>query len=119
MTVEGARGTEHVNGKQTLGENLADAGGLNAAYKVWKQYAHDNEELALPGLESFSLPQVFFLSYGNVWCTKATKEYLTRAVLTDPHAPGALRPVGSAMMNSRDFREAFQCPTKEPVCELW
>ncbi|KAH8899562.1 zincin [Thozetella sp. PMI_491] len=119
LTIEGSRGTEHVNGKLTLGENIADAGGLHAAYQVWLQYVKDSPEPNLPGLEYFTQQQVFYLSYSSIWCTKATKEQITQGILTDPHSPSSLRIVGSAMMNSRGFREAFSCPVKEPVCELW
>ncbi len=61
----------------------------------------------------------FFLSYGNLWCSKATKERITQGVLTDEHSPASVRILGTAMYNSRGFREAFNCPVKEPVCELW
>ena len=119
LTVEGARGTEHVNGALTLGENLADGGGLHAAFEVWKSATKDQPDLSLPGFDGFTQAQVFYLSYGNVWCGKSTKEQVTQGILTDEHSPGSVRILGTAMLNSRGFREAFNCPVKEPVCELW
>ncbi len=108
-----------MNGKLTLGENIADGGGLHAAYNVWSQYAKDNPEPNLPGLDSFTQQQVFYLSFGNIWCSKSTKAQLTQGILTDPHSPSSIRVLATAMLNSKGFREAFNCPVKEPVCELW
>lgn len=63
--------------------------------------------------------QLFYISYGNFWCSKYTEQALTRSIYTDEHSPNFARIQGAAMLNSRGFREAFKCPTKEPVCELW
>ena len=110
----------HVNGRATLGENIADAGGLSASYSAWLRRRQSYPDLDLPGLsDEFSQEQLFYVSYGNFWCSKYTQSALTRAIYTDEHAPAFARIEGAAMMNSRGFREAFDCPAKEPVCELW
>lgn len=57
----------HVNGRLTLGENIADAGGLNAAFGAWKQAEADEPGQLLPGLQNFSKEQIFFISYSNWW----------------------------------------------------
>ncbi|KAB5582760.1 hypothetical protein GE09DRAFT_1076327 [Coniochaeta sp. 2T2.1] len=121
FTAAGPNGeTLHVNGRATLGENIADAGGLSAAYSAWVKRRQSYPDLDLPGLsDDFSQEQLFYLSYGNFWCSKYTQSALTRAVYTDEHSPAFARIEGTAMMNSRGFREAFNCPVKEPVCELW
>lgn len=68
----------HLNGKLTLGENLADNGGLSESYYAWKQrYDSDRESkvynnVRLPGLEEFSLEQMFFINFGRIWCDKLT-----------------------------------------------
>jgi len=121
FTAAGPNGTTlHVNGKATLGENIADAGGLSASYSAWLKRRQSYPDLDLPGLSDvFSQDQLFYLSYGNFWCSKYTQSALTRAIYTDEHSPAFARIEGTAMMNSRGFREAFNCPAKEPVCELW
>jgi endothelin-converting enzyme len=109
----------HVNGKLTLGENIADAGGLSAGFKAWKirekEYPEQNEKL--PGLEEFTKDQLFFVSYANWWCGKSRDATAVQRIYTDPHAPKWARILGT-MANSREFIEAFECK-KEPVCELW
>lgn len=108
----------HVNGKLTLGENIADAGGLTAAFAAWKRREAANPGQSLPGLEEFSKEQLFFMAYSNWWCGKTRKETAITRIYQDPHAPKWARILGT-MANSRDFAESFNCPKKEPVCELW
>ncbi|OKL63157.1 hypothetical protein UA08_01169 [Talaromyces atroroseus] len=108
----------HVNGRLTLGENIADAGGIAASFHAWRKRDGSHADKALPGLENFTKEQLFFISYSTWWCSKTTKEAAVQAIYTDPHAPKPARILGT-MANSREFREAFQCQTKEPVCELW
>ncbi|QSZ29633.1 hypothetical protein DSL72_004149 [Monilinia vaccinii-corymbosi] len=109
----------HVNGKLTLGENIADAGGLSASFAAWKKRQGEEKDKNLPGLsEHFSQDQLFFVSYANWWCGKSTKETAINRLYTDPHAPKWARVLGT-MANSKEFKEAFSCKEKEPVCKLW
>ncbi|KIW95732.1 uncharacterized protein Z519_04317 [Cladophialophora bantiana CBS 173.52] len=108
----------HVNGRLTLGENIADAGGLSAAFAAWKKRAAEKPNQDLPGLEFFTQEQLFFVNYANWWCGKTRKETAIQRIYLDPHAPKFARILGT-MANSRDFRESFHCENKEPVCELW
>ncbi|KAJ9360622.1 endothelin-converting enzyme [Paecilomyces variotii] len=108
----------HVNGRLTLGENIADAGGLTAAYHAWQKRDSASPDPKLPGLGDFTKEQLFFVSYANWWCSKTTREAAVRAIYSDPHAPKPARIIGT-MANSREFKEAFSCPKKEPVCKLW
>lgn len=65
-TVEGPNGDRlHVNGKLTLGENIADAGGVAAAFAAWKQRQQSIPDEDLPGLDFFSHDQLFFVFYAN------------------------------------------------------
>jgi endothelin-converting enzyme len=117
--VEGLQGEKvFVNGKLTLGENIADSGGLNAAFKAWKKREKNAFNPTLPGLEKFSNDQLFFLSFGNSWCSKKRKEALLEQVYTNPHSPSDNRILGP-VANSVEFKKAFNCPVKEPTCELW
>ncbi|KAJ5601688.1 hypothetical protein N7510_011222 [Penicillium lagena] len=108
----------HVNGRLTLGENIADAGGLSASFHAWKKRDESKPDANLPGLDSFSKEQLFFISYANWWCGKTTREAAEQAIYNDPHAPVSARII-ETMANSREFKDAFQCPEKEPACKLW
>ncbi|KXH49781.1 peptidase family M13 [Colletotrichum simmondsii] len=108
----------HVNGRLTLGENLADAGGLSASYQAWKRRAHKHPNKDLPGLEHFTQDQLFFVTYSNWWCGMSRKDTAINRIYTDPHAPKWARILGT-MSNSREFKESFQCKDKKPTCELW
>jgi endothelin-converting enzyme len=80
-----------VNGRLTLGENIADAGGLTASFHAWKKHDDAKPDPHLPGLEKFTKEQLFFISYGNWWCGKTTKEAAEQAIYNDPHAPKSAR----------------------------
>ncbi|KAL2863627.1 M13 family metallopeptidase [Aspergillus lucknowensis] len=108
----------HVNGRLTLGENIADAGGLAAAYHAWKKRDEAHPDPQLPGLSAFSKEQLFFMSFANWWCSKTTPEAAQEAIYNDPHAPKPARITGT-MANSLEFQEAFNCPNKKATCKLW
>jgi endothelin-converting enzyme len=108
----------HVNGRLTLGENIADAGGLSASFQAWKRRAAEKPNKNLPGLEHFTQDQLFFVTYSNWWCGKTRKDTAINRIYTDPHAPKWARVLGT-MANSREFRESFHCKVKEPTCEIW
>ncbi|EKD14071.1 peptidase family M13 [Drepanopeziza brunnea f. sp. 'multigermtubi' MB_m1] len=108
----------HVNGKLTLGENIADAGGITAAFGAWQKRRAETPNQDLPGLDFFSQEQLFFVSYANWWCGKSRKETAINRIYTDPHAPKWARILGT-MANSRDFKDSFKCMDKKPTCELW
>ncbi|ETS84676.1 hypothetical protein PFICI_02701 [Pestalotiopsis fici W106-1] len=120
FTIQDPQGKQlHVNGRLTLGENIADAGGLSAAFQAWKNQQQSNPaDQSLPGLEHFSHEQLFFVFYANFWCGKIRAQQAVQYIYTDPHSPTFARILGTTA-NSREFREAFSCPVKEPTCELW
>lgn len=80
-----------INGKLTLGENIADAGGLTAAFQSWKRRDAEKPDELLPGLEEFTKEQLFFLAYGLTWCGKHREEETIRRIYTDPHSPDSWR----------------------------
>nr|XP_056705971.1 endothelin-converting enzyme 2 [Euleptes europaea] len=114
---------EHVNGKQTLGENIADNGGLKAAYNAYKAWLKKNgEEKRLPSVDLTS-HQLFFLGFAQVWCSVRTPESSHEGLVTDPHSPDKFRVIGT-LSNSRDFVEHFGCPAGSLMnpgkpCEVW
>jgi predicted metalloendopeptidase len=77
-----------VNGKQTLGENIADVAGLSAAYDGWKLSLHGKPAPERQGLTG---DQQFFLSFAQSWRYKAREQALRQQVLTDGHAPAQYR----------------------------
>ncbi len=100
---EPVKGT-FVNGTFTNGENIADLGGVNIAYDALQMYLKDKGN---PGLISgFTQDQRFFMSWATVWRTKATDQYMTNQVKTDPHSPGIYRAFGP-LVNQDAFIKAF------------
>lgn len=81
----------HVNGRLTLGENIADAGGLSASFAAWKQRELEHPAQLLPGFLDYTKEQVFFISYANFWCGKTRKEQAVNGVYRDPHSPNWAR----------------------------
>ncbi len=78
-----------VDGKFTLGENIGDLGGVNAAYDGLQLYLKDKGR---PGLiDGYTPEQRFFISWGTIWRTKSRDEAIKNQVKTDPHAPGMYR----------------------------
>jgi len=99
----------HVNGKLTMGENLADFGGLSLAYtalekQLQKKYGNNPRPL----YDGLTPEQRFFLSWAQVWRTNARPEYLRQQVLTDSHSPAVFRTNGP-LMNMPQFHQAFGC----------
>ncbi|KAL5014273.1 hypothetical protein ScPMuIL_008543, partial [Solemya velum] len=78
---------EHVRGRQTLGENIADNGGLKAAFNAYEDWVDTNgQELSLPAI-NLTHKQLFFLSFAQVWCSTSTKESDHLQIVSDPHTP--------------------------------
>ncbi|RSK42554.1 M13 family peptidase [Hymenobacter perfusus] len=99
----------YVNGKLTMGENLADFGGLAMAYSALeKQLAKQYGTGPRPKYDGFTPEQRFYLAWAQVWRTNARPEYLRQQVMTDPHSPAQYRTVGP-LMNMPEFFEAFGC----------
>ncbi|HEY0897375.1 MAG TPA: M13 family metallopeptidase [Sphingobacteriaceae bacterium] len=92
-----------VNGKLTLGENLADIGGLAIAYEAFKNTEQGKGNTAIDG---FSPDQRFFLSFAQVWRIKDRDERLRMRISLDPHAPEMYR-VNGPLSNMPAFYEAF------------
>ncbi|MGI4875768.1 MAG: M13 family metallopeptidase [Janthinobacterium lividum] len=95
----------HVNGSLTMGENLADLGGLTIAYQAFQKTAQAQGGKSLDG---FTPNQRFFLAWGQIWRTNARAEYLRQQVQTDPHSPAQFRTNGP-LMNMPEFYKAFGC----------
>lgn len=93
-----------VDGKFTLGENIGDLGGINAAYDGLQLYLKENGN---PGLiDGYTPEQRFFISWGTVWRTKMRDEAIKNLVKTDPHSPGMYRAY-VPLQNVDAFYKAF------------
>ncbi|MGB6605846.1 MAG: M13 family metallopeptidase [Steroidobacteraceae bacterium] len=78
----------HVNGEQTLSENIADVAGLSVSYDAWRLTLHGR---AAPGAGGFSAAQLFFVSFAQAWRTKIREAALRQRLVTDGHAPPEYR----------------------------
>ncbi len=101
----------HANGKFTLGENIADHGGLQVSYQAFKN-ATANSPLQV--IDGFTPEQRFFLAYANVWAGNIRPEAVLLATKTDPHALGKWR-VDGALPQIGAWYEAFNITEKEPM----
>ncbi|XP_023211933.1 neprilysin-1-like isoform X2 [Centruroides sculpturatus] len=114
-----------LNGKNTLGENIADNGGLRASYKAYQlyltKYGMDNNKM-LPTL-GLTPNQLFFVGFSYLWCMNQRTEYLRNLIEYNPHSPAQFR-VWGTLANNEDFYKAFKCNSKskmfsEKRCLLW
>ncbi len=93
----------HANGRFTLGENIADNGGLNISYAALQRALQQHPEGEIDG---FTPAQRFFLSYANVWAGNVRDEEIRRLTMIDPHSLGRWR-VNGTLPHVAEFLEAF------------
>jgi putative endopeptidase len=117
-----AVGDVKVNGRLTLGENIADNGGLRLAYAALEKKLNGAAPAPIDGL---SAQQRFFVAYAQAWCGNASDQDKRRRALTDPHSPGEFR-VNGVIANQPEFARAFGCrvgapmaPPPEKMCRVW
>lgn len=95
--------TLHINGRLTLGENLADLGGLSIAYEAFKNTKQSKSNKKIDG---FTPDQRFFLNWSQVWRNNILPEAAAQRILTDNHSPGLYRSNGP-LTNIDAFYKAF------------
>ncbi|WFD33786.1 endothelin-converting enzyme 1 [Malassezia cuniculi] len=128
---DGKGGHVPLNSRFTIGEDVADAGGLAQSFLAWQKLMHDgdyeNKRLnkRLPGLLKYSRKQLFFIAYAAAWARNTRPGEAILRLRTDPHSPPQFR-VNAALRNSRDFADAFGCRAGDRMmlspadrCELW
>ncbi|HET7300336.1 MAG TPA: M13 family metallopeptidase [Oleiagrimonas sp.] len=98
----------HVNGQLTLGENIGDLGGLNAAYDALQTALKDNPKEANAKIDGMTEDQRFFLNWARVWRENMRPQMVKLLVSANPHAPAQFRAIG-APSNMPQFAQAFQC----------
>lgn len=95
--------TIHVNGKLTLGENLADLGGLSIAYEAFK---NTKQGKGTEKIDGFTPDQRFFLNWAQVWRNNILPETAAQRIITDTHSPSMYRTNGP-LINMDAFYKAF------------
>ncbi len=100
-----------VNGELTLGENIADLGGLTIAYHAYKKSLEGKEDKIIDG---YTGDQRFFIAFGQVWQNNIRDNALVQRVNTDPHSPGKYR-VNGTLANMPEFFEAFDVKEGDPM----
>jgi putative endopeptidase len=102
----------HVNGKLTLGENIADLGGLAVTFDAMKRA--QGEDFKDPMIDGYTQEQRFYMNWATVWRRHYTDDENKVRLTTDSHAPGAFRAIG-APSNMDSFRTAFACKPGDPM----
>lgn len=103
--------TVHANGRFTLGENIADHGGLRVSYTAFKN-ATKGQDLKL--IDGFTPDQRFYLAYAGLWAQNIRDEEILRLTKIDPHSLGKWR-VNAALRNLESFFQAFGITEKDPM----
>ncbi|RHY23283.1 hypothetical protein DYB36_012172, partial [Aphanomyces astaci] len=121
VSVDGHTVLGHLNGQLTLGENIADNGGLKLAYLAYQRVKKANKAIA----ENLGTndAKLFFTAYAQGWCQKRSDGHAILYKNIDPHSPGKWR-VHGPLYNSQTFADTFQCPTGSPMnpfkkCVIW
>jgi len=104
----------HVNGKLTLGENLADLGGVHIAYEALER-ALAKDPSKRQTIDGFTPEQRFFISFAQIWRTNVRDAEAQRLVTVDPHSPGRFRAYGP-LLNVQEFYDAFDI---KPGSAMW
>ncbi len=109
-----------INGKLTVGEDVADLGGTLLAYIAWKAA---NKGKALPPIDGFTPDQRFFIGMAQWACGNERPENLRANAITDPHSPNEYR-INGVVSNMPEFQTAFSCKLGQPMvrekaCKVW
>jgi putative endopeptidase len=109
-----------VNGKLTLGENVADNGGLRISLMAYLARIKTEPARTIDG---FTPEQRLFLGWGQVWCDNMRPEFARMLAQTNPHSPARER-VNGVVSNMPEFQKAFNCAPKAPMvrenaCRVW
>ena len=111
-----------VNGELTLGENIADLGGIKATFRGYRAWAERNGKPG-PYVPGFTNDQLLFLGFAQSWCAVFAPQYLAMLLTLDFHSPPNFR-VNGPLLSFPAFAEAFQCKPGTPMnpvkrCEVW
>jgi putative endopeptidase len=113
----------HLNGKLTLGENLADLGGLWLAWLAWLDKAQDAHLDMSARMDGYTPDQRFWIAYAQQWCTQTRPEQLRSQAQGDPHAPDEYR-TNTVLEDLPEFAKSFSCKKDAKMvvakaCRVW
>jgi putative endopeptidase len=114
----------HLSGKLTLGENIADLGGIKESHRAYLQWAADHGvDPHSSAMEGLTHEQLFFVAFSQIWCSKSTPENEQVMAMTDSHSHARYR-VNGPLANLPEFGAAFSCEAGAPMrptatCEVW
>ncbi|WP_263358406.1 M13 family metallopeptidase [Acidicapsa ligni] len=113
----------HLNGKLTLGENLADLGGTWLAWLAWLDKAREAHLDMEAKTDGYTPEQRFWIAYAQQWCTQTRPEALRTAAQTDPHAPDEWR-TNAILQDLPEFAKSFSCKASSRMvaakpCRVW
>ena len=113
----------HLNGKLTLGENLADLGGLWLAWLAWQEKAQAAHVDMSARMDGYTPDQRFWIAYAQQWCTQTRPEQLRTQAQTNEHSPDEYRS-NTVLSDLPDFAKSFSCKKSdkmvaEPACRVW
>lgn len=111
-----------INGDLTFSKNLADNGGIRAAFLAYKKHLNGKTERPVPGYPKYTNEQAFFIAYGTAFCASMSNEWMESALKADS-SPMEFR-VNVVVSNYDEFAKAFKCrkgsmmnPTDQ--CKAW
>jgi putative endopeptidase len=113
----------HLNGKLTLGENIADLGGLWLAWLAWLEKARAGHLDMDTQTDGYTPDQRFWIAYAQQWCTQTRPEQLRTQAQTDPHAPDEYR-ANTVLSDLPEFAKSFSCKKNDKMvnpnpCRVW
>ncbi len=113
---------QHINGKLTLGENVADLGGEILAFQAWQE---KTKSMNLQPVDGLTPEQRFFVGFAQWDCANERPDDIRVRVATDPHSPAKYR-INGVVVNMPEFAKAFNCKAGQPmvkpaaeVCRVW
>ncbi len=112
---------QYVQGKLTLGENIADLGGVKMAFNAYRTLRKDAPKVFVA--DGLSEDQQFFVAVAQAWCSKDRTAETQLRLTNDPHSPPKFRVYG-ALRNLHEFSDAFKCLPGTPMrpaktCSVW
>jgi endothelin-converting enzyme/putative endopeptidase len=113
----------HLNGKLTLGENLADLGGLWLAWLAWLDKAQAAHVDMSAKMDGYTPDQRFWVAYAQQWCTQARPEQLRTQAQTNEHSPDEYR-TNTVLQDLPEFAKSFSCKKADKMvaatpCRVW